>query len=82
MATKNFTEGASKVLPSRNVVPIRAGFPVLHLINDVARALSVSRKTIYRMVSRGDLTLVKIGPNSSRITDDSLQRLIGGSYHG
>jgi excisionase family DNA binding protein len=53
----------------------------LHRINDVAAALGVSRQTIYRMVRRGVLTLVKIGPNSSGITDASVQRLAG-SQHG
>ncbi|HEX2655593.1 MAG TPA: helix-turn-helix domain-containing protein [Xanthobacteraceae bacterium] len=51
--------------------------PKLHRINDVAAALGVSRNTIYRMVRRGVLTLVKIGPNSSGITDASVQRLAG-----
>ncbi|HTI18994.1 MAG TPA: helix-turn-helix domain-containing protein [Trinickia sp.] len=55
--------------------------PKLHRINDVAAALGVSRQTIYRMVRRGVLTLVKIGPNSSGITDASVQRLAG-SQHG
>lgn len=55
--------------------------PKLHRINDVAAALGVSRQTIYRMVQRGVLTLVKIGPNAARITDASIQRLTG-SPHG
>lgn len=51
--------------------------PKLHRINDVAAALGVSRNTIYRMVRRGVLTLIKIGPNSSGITDASIQQLTG-----
>lgn len=53
--------------------------PKLHRINDVASVLGVSRNTIYRMVRRGVLTLVKIGPNSSGITDANIQKLTGNS---
>ena len=58
-----------------------ATLPKLHRINDVAAALGVSRNTIYRMVRRGALTLIRIGPNSSGITDASIQKLTG-SHHG
>jgi predicted DNA-binding transcriptional regulator AlpA len=50
--------------------------PKLHRINDAAKALGVSRNTIYRFSNEGKLTRVQIGDNSSGITDESLRALM------
>jgi predicted DNA-binding transcriptional regulator AlpA len=49
---------------------------VVYRISAVMKQLSISRATIYRMVSRGDLKLVKISKRASGITADSIQALL------
>lgn len=46
---------------------------------EAARRLSVDRSTVRRWAKTGRLRLVKIGPRASRITTDSLERLIRGN---
>lgn len=50
--------------------------PLLCKITSAMTQLAVSRATIYRMVATGQLDLVRISTHSSRITSDSIQRLI------
>jgi excisionase family DNA binding protein len=50
--------------------------PLLCRISTAMKQLAVSRTTIYRLVARGDLDLVKIGGRSSRITSESMMRLL------
>lgn len=49
--------------------------PLLYRVSVAMEQLSVSRATIYRMVARGELELVKIGARSSRITSASVARI-------
>lgn len=49
--------------------------PLLYRISVVMRQLAVSRTTIYRMVSRGELEMVKISARSSRITSASVAKV-------
>lgn len=49
---------------------------VIYRISAVMKQLSVSRATIYRMVSRGELKLVKISKRASGITADSIQAIL------
>lgn len=49
--------------------------PLLYRIPAAMRQLAVSRTTIYRMVARGELEMVKISARSSRITSASVARL-------
>jgi len=44
--------------------------------DEAARALNVSRWTIYRWVKEGRLEATKVGKGSLRIFDNSIQRLI------
>jgi DNA-binding transcriptional MerR regulator len=50
--------------------------PNLYTIQQVQRAFNVSRSTVNRYVSRGWLTKLSLGPNSARITADSVDLLI------
>lgn len=52
--------------------------PMLYRISSAMEYLQVSRTSIYRLVARGDLELVKIGARTSRITSDSLLRVMSG----
>lgn len=49
----------------------------LYRVSNAMKLLDVCRATIYRMVSRGDLELVKVG-RSTRITSVSIERIING----
>lgn len=51
--------------------------PKLYRISDVTVQLSVSRATLYRLVSTGKLRLVKVG-SASRITAESIDALVAG----
>jgi hypothetical protein len=50
--------------------------PLLCRISSAMKQLAVSRTTIYRMVASGQLELVHISTHTSRITSDSIRRLI------
>lgn len=52
--------------------------PTLYRISSAMAHLQVSRTSIYRLVARGDLELVKVGARTSRITSDSLLRVMSG----
>lgn len=49
---------------------------VLYRINRAAEMLDVSRSTIYRLVKAKQLTLVRFGQRTSRITAESLLALL------
>ncbi|HAK91131.1 MULTISPECIES: helix-turn-helix domain-containing protein [Massilia] len=49
----------------------------LYRVSNAMKLLDVCRATIYRMVSRGELELVKVG-RSTRITSVSIERIING----
>jgi predicted site-specific integrase-resolvase len=53
----------------------------LHKVSTAMARLEVSRATIYRMITRGQLELVKISQGASRITSESLERAMQG-VHG
>lgn len=57
--------------------------PLIYKISIAMQKLSVSRATIYRLVSKGDLTLVKIGA-ASGITAESvnsfMQRIVAAAH--
>jgi hypothetical protein len=50
----------------------------LHTLQDVARILRCSRWMIYDRARKGELEIIKLGPQSSRVTDRSLQAFIAG----
>jgi predicted DNA-binding transcriptional regulator AlpA len=50
--------------------------PSLYRIGDVMALLQVSHATIYRMVAKGELDLVKLSSRTSRITSASVTRLL------
>jgi predicted DNA-binding transcriptional regulator AlpA len=50
--------------------------PLIYRVSIAMSKLSVSRATIYRLASRGELTLVKIGKRASGITAESIRALI------
>jgi len=58
--------------------------PITPLLLDVptaARTLSVSRRQIYKLFDRGDLTKLKIG-KSSRVSAENLRRYVDGLASG
>jgi excisionase family DNA binding protein len=48
----------------------------LYKVSNAMKLLDVCRATIYRMASRGELELVKIGQRATRVTADSIERAI------
>jgi excisionase family DNA binding protein len=50
-------------------------------IPEACERLRISKATLYKLVKRGTLSLVKVG-GKSLITEEALQKLIGGSQPG
>jgi excisionase family DNA binding protein len=51
--------------------------PVLLRVSEAAGLLSVSRSTLYQLIGRGDLAVIKIG-RSVRVPRNAIERLTGG----
>jgi excisionase family DNA binding protein len=51
------------------------GSPLLHSINDTKSLLNCGRNTVYNLVNRNELTLIKMG-RRSLITDESIRGYI------
>jgi excisionase family DNA binding protein len=51
--------------------------PLLYKISSVMELLQVSHATVYRLVANGELKLVKLSSRASRITSDSVAKLLG-----
>ena len=49
--------------------------PLLHSINDTKLLLNCGRNTVYNLVKRNELTLIKMG-RRSLITDESINALV------
>lgn len=45
-------------------------------ISSAMKKLDVCRATIYRMAGRGELQLVKIGERATRVTAESIEKVI------
>lgn len=63
---------------SLNEEVTNAHAPILYRISSVMAMLEVSHATVYRMIGRGELELVRISTRSSRITSESVAKLIAG----
>jgi excisionase family DNA binding protein len=50
--------------------------PLIYRVAAVTQKLGVSRATVYRLVERGELKLVKISTRASGITADSLRAFV------
>lgn len=50
--------------------------PLIYRIASVTQKLGVSRATVYRLVERGELKLVKISERASGITAESLNAMM------
>jgi len=50
---------------------------ILYKVASAMKKLDVSRATIYRLVGRGELEVIKIG-TATRVTGASIDRLIAG----
>lgn len=48
--------------------------PLVYRINKAESLLGLSRSTVYRLVSSGELDLVKLSPRASAVTRESLTR--------
>jgi excisionase family DNA binding protein len=51
----------------------------LETVAEAARRLAVSHMTVRRMIERGELTAVRVGPKLIRVRADELDALIRGS---
>ena len=49
---------------------------LLYKVTTVMAKLEICRATVYRMVHRGDLDLVKVGVGATRITAASVERVV------
>jgi excisionase family DNA binding protein len=45
-------------------------------IRDAAKALAISKGQVYRLAASGALRVVKLGPNTSRVPAEDIERLI------
>lgn len=61
-----------------NEINNKACEPLLYRISSVMALLEVSHATVYRMVGRGELELVRLGARSSRITSQSVAKVVAG----
>lgn len=50
--------------------------PLVYTIQQTMQALGISRSTVNRWAAEGKLRKVSIGPNSARITTDSIYSLL------
>lgn len=50
--------------------------PKLYRIAHVGELLEISNATIYRMIARGELDVVRLSLRSSRITSESVARVL------
>jgi excisionase family DNA binding protein len=50
--------------------------PLIYRISTAMSKLGVSRATIYRLVGRGELTIVRFGKKASGITAESIHAFI------
>ena len=50
--------------------------PVLLKPSKVCGQLNITLKTVHRLIERGELKAVKLGPRSTRIYEDSVLNLI------
>lgn len=53
--------------------------PLLYKISSVMELLQVSHATVYRLVASGELKLIKLSSRASRITSESVGKLLGKS---
>jgi predicted DNA-binding transcriptional regulator AlpA len=51
---------------------------MLYRISSVMALLEVSHATVYRMIGRGELELVRLSARSSRITSESVAKVVAG----
>lgn len=58
--------------------PSSGSVPLLYRISTVMTMLDISHSTVYRMVSSGELDLVKLSVRASRITSASVARVLAG----
>jgi excisionase family DNA binding protein len=61
---------------AHNHFPAESSTPLLYRISSVMSLLEVSRSTVYRMVARRDLEIVKLSRRATRITSASVDRVL------
>ena len=54
--------------------------PLLMKIDEVMRALAISRRTVYELVKDGKLHLVRVGIRGSRIRTEDVLKLVGTNF--
>ena len=69
-------EGAPVSLPDAPRVPDQEGLTKYYTVADVARALGVSRPSVYRLINGGVLPITKIGA-CTRISAAALEEAVG-----
>ncbi|MDH0847439.1 helix-turn-helix domain-containing protein [Delftia tsuruhatensis] len=53
-----------------------ADLPSAHKISTACAKLAISRATIYRMAKAGQLELIRVSKGATRVTDESLRRVL------
>lgn len=48
--------------------------PLAYRINNAEHLLGLSRSTLYRLISAGELDLIKLSPRASAVTRESITR--------
>jgi excisionase family DNA binding protein len=47
-----------------------------HTIPQVANGLNISQRHVWRLIGAGKIKTIKLGPRSTRVTDDEYERLV------
>lgn len=77
ITTQTLSKFPSKSLGNVDLVSPLSGLPRLLNVSDAARALCVSRRTIYTLIDNGELKLYRVGSTGAlRIRREDLEALL------
>lgn len=66
-----------KTPPNQNTTPQKPErVPMLYKITSVMALLEISHATVYRMVAKSELDLIRLSSRASRITSASVARIL------
>jgi excisionase family DNA binding protein len=77
---KHTTAPIVRLLPPQRVANSELVAPLLYTINETARLISASPRTVHRLIERGELTAVGYG-RLKRVTLDSIMAFIERHRH-
>lgn len=57
------------------LTPLPQGGDLMKDVKAVAKELGISTRTVWRMIKRGDIKPVRVGPKLIRISEEEIERL-------